>query len=325
MRQRLVCASLLACVSLGVQGAGSDADQYPSRPIRIVDGFPPGGSTDFLARLIGPKLTERFGQPVVVENRPGAGGNVGTEYAARANPDGYTLMAIASTPFTASRSLYRKLGYDPLKDFSFVCLLARGALVLVAHPSLPVKSLRELIALARSQPGAIRYGSGGVGANQHLTMELLKRRTGMDLLHVPYKGGGLAINALLGGEIETSFAAVIQALPMIKAKRLNALAVSSAKRNAALPGVPTAAESGVPGFDVTTSYGIVAPAGTPAAVVKLLNTETQNILRMEDIKARLAEQALEIVGSTPDQFRAAMEAEVAQWARVIKDANITAN
>ena len=324
MKKRLLCAAMLVCASLTVHAASGDADQYPAKPIRILDGFTPGGSTDFLARLIGPKLTERLGQPVIVENRPGAGGNIAHEFTARAAPDGYTLMFISSAPLTASPSLYRKLGYE-LKDFTYISLAARGALVLVAHPSLPVKSLRELVSFARAQPKAIRYGSGGVGANQHLTMELLKSRTGMDLLHVPYKGGGLAVTALLGGEIETIFAPVIQALPMIKAKRLNPLIVSSAKRNVALPSVPTAAEAGVANFEVTASYGLLGPAGIPPSVVKLLNNEVRTILAMDDIKGRVNDQALEIVASTPEQFRAAMEAEAAQWARVIKDANITAN
>jgi tripartite-type tricarboxylate transporter receptor subunit TctC len=325
MWKRLLCTAILAHASVGVWAAGGSADPYPNKPIRIIDGFPPAGVADYLARVIGPKLTERFGQTVIVENRPGAASHIGAEFVARANPDGYTLMMGVSLPLAAGRSLYPKLGYDLLKDFSFVTMVATGAQVLLAHPSLPAKSVSELVALARSKPKAISYGSAGVGSPGHLGMELLQSRTGMELLHVAYKGAAPTAIALTGGEVQIGFASLIAALPIIQAKRLNALAVASAKRLGTLPEVPTVAESGVPGFDTTLAFGILAPTGTPAAVVKLLNAEIRNILQMGDIRAKFAEQALDAVGGTPDEYRAFMEAETAKWTRVIKDANIPAN
>ncbi len=325
MWKRLLGTVILAHASCGVWAASGSADPYPSKPIRIIDGFPAGGGADYLARVIGPKLTERFGQPVIVDNRPGAGGNLGAEIAARANPDGYTLLLGVSSALAPSRSLYPKLGYDLLKDFSYVSRVATGGQILVAHPSVPAKSLAEFVAIARSQPNTMRYSSAGVGSPGHLAMELLLSRTGMEILHVPYKGSPPAVTALLGGEVQISFASITAMLPTIQAKRLHALAVSSVKRIGVLPGVPTVAESGFPGFDVSSTFGILAPAGTPAAVIKLLNAELRKIVQMDDVRAKFSAQALEAAASTSDEFRSIIEAEVAQWARVIKDANITAN
>jgi tripartite-type tricarboxylate transporter receptor subunit TctC len=324
MWQRLLCTALLAHASCGVWAASGKADSYPSKPIRVIVGFPPGGGDDYVARVIGPKLTERFGQPVIVDNRPGVSGNLAAEIAARATPDGYTLMFIASTPLTSSPSLYPRLGYELLKDFLYVARVATGGNVLLAHLSVPVKSLSDLVALARSNPNAIRYGSAGVGSTPHLTMELLQSLTGMQLLHVPYKGGGLAAVALAGGEVDIGFVSITAALPMIQTKRSNALAVSSAKRTGVLPGVPTVEESGVPGYDVANTFGFLAPTGTPASVVRLLNAELRKIVQMDDVKSKLATQGMEAAGGTPDEFRAVIETEVAQWARVIKNARISA-
>lgn len=325
MWKRLLCTAILIHASWGVRAADRITDSYPSKPIRIIDGFPAGGGTDYTARLIGPKLTERFGQTVVVDNRPGASSNIGAEMVAHANPDGYTLFVASSTTLASSYSFFPKLGYDLLKDFSYVSRVAIGPYVLVAHPSLPVKSVAELVALARSKPRTIRYGSGGVGNSNHMIMELLQSRTGMELLHVPYKGGPPFVIAMTGGEVQIGFPSVAAALAMINAKRLNALAVASSKRLEVLPEVPTVAESGFPGFDVATGYGILAPHGTSAAIVKLLNVEIRKIVQMADIRAKFAEQGMEAAGSTPEEWRAMMEAETAQWARVIKDAHITVN
>jgi len=325
MWQRLLSATILACAGCSAWAASGSADSYPSRPIRIIDGFPAGGGADYLARVVGPKLTERFGQTVLVDNRAGAGGNVGAEIAARATPDGYTMLMGVSSALAPSRSLYPKLGYDLLKDFSYVSRVATGAQVLVAHPSTPAKSAAELVTLARAQPKTMRYSSAGVGSPGHLAMELLLSRSGIEVLHVPYKGSPPAVTALLAGEVQISFASITAMLPAIQAKRLNALAVSSAKRIAVLPGVPTVAESGLPGYDVASTFGLLAPAGTPAAVVKLLNAELRTILQMEDVRAKFSAQALEAAWSTPDELKTLIEAEVALWARVIKDANITAN
>lgn len=225
----------------------------------------------------------------------------------------------------SSPTLYPKLGHDPLKDFSYVSLVATGTFVLVAHPSLPAKSVPELIALARAKPKSIRYGSGGVASPIHLTAQLLQNLTATELLHVPYKGAAPAVIALAGGEVLVAFSSVAAALPMIQAKRLNALAVSSGKRTGTLPEVPTVSESGVPGFDVTPSYGVLGPRGMPAAVIQSLNAEIRRIVQMDDVKAKLASQALDAASSTPGEFRAVIEAEMMQWARVIKDSNIPVN
>lgn len=277
-----------------------------------------------MARVIGSKLTERFGQPVVIDNRAGASGNLGAGIVARANPDGYTLLMGVSAGLASSPSLYRKLGYDVLRDFSYVSRVASGPQLLLAHPSIPARSVADLVALARSKPKAIRYGSGSVGSLGHLTMELLSSRAGIELLHVPYKGAGPLVVGLTGGEVQVGFTSV-SAIPMVQAKRLNALAVSGAKRLVVLPDVPTVAESGYPGFSATNTFGILAPAGTPQAVINLLNNEIRKIVQTDEIKANFAGQGLEAAGSTPAEFREIMKAEMTQWARVIKAARISAN
>ncbi|MGZ5163786.1 MAG: Bug family tripartite tricarboxylate transporter substrate binding protein [Burkholderiales bacterium] len=301
----------------------STAGAYPSRPIRIILGFPPGGSDDYLARIIGPKLSERMGQSVVVENRPGASSNIGAELTARATPDGYTLFLGPITTLAASRTLYPKLGYDLLKDFAYVTLVATQTNVLVAHPSLPAKSLPELVKFVRSKPGSVRYASQAMASGSHLAMELLKRQAGIDLLHVPYKGGGPAATAIAAGEVEVGFIALSAAVPMIEAKRFNALAVSSPRRLQALPNVPTVAESGFPGFRATANFGVLAPKDTPFSITRRLNSEIQTILRMDDVRAKFALQGMEAEGSTPEEFRASTEASAAQSARIIKEAKIT--
>lgn len=325
MWKRLICAAILAHASFAVSAASSKTDAYPSKPIRLLVGFPAGGSDDYIARVIGQKLTERFGQTVIVDNRPGAAGNIAAEMAARANPDGYTLLIIGSTTTAASPSLYPKLGFDLLKDFSYVGVVATSANVFLAHPSVPVKSVSDLVALARAKPKAIRYASSGVSSFGHLAMELLQRLARIEMVHVPYKGGPAGITALAGGEVEVGSGAIPAAIPLIKAKRLNALAVTSAKRIGAMPGVPTVAESGFPGFDVTNLGGILAPSGTPDAVVKLLNAELRKIVQMDDVKAKFLVQGLDVAESTPAELTAIMASEVARWARIIKEAGITAN
>ena len=324
MWKRLLCAATMAHASASGLAAGP-AESYPSKPIRLLVGFPAGGSDDYIARVIGSKITERLGPPVIVDNRPGVAGNLSAEIAARANADGYTLLTVGSITLASSHTLYPRLGYHLLKDFSYISVVAMGANALLAHPSLPAKSVPELVALARSKPNAIRYGSAGMGSLGNLAMELLRSLTGMELQHVPYKGGGPAIIGLTGGEVQLAISNIPAALPMIQSKRLSVLAVTSAKRSGALPDVPTVAESGFAGFDVTNTFGILAPAGTPAAVVKVLNTELGNIVRTDDVRSKFAAQGLEAAASTPAQFRAILEAEVAQWGRVIKDANIVLN
>ena len=325
MLKRLLCAAIMAHASLGIWAAPDKAPAYPTKPIRIIVGFTPGGSDDYVARVVGAKLTERFGQPVVVDNRPGTGGNLGAELLARATPDGYTLSSVGSITVASGPGLYRKLGYDPLKDFSYVAIVAVGANVLVAHPSVPVRSVTELVALARSKPKGISYGTPGVASLGHLTLELLQSMTGTQLLHVPYKGAPLAIAAAAAGEVQTAIAAITGALPLIQSKRVNALAISSVTRNGALPTVPTVAESGFPGFHVVNNHGIVAPAGTPAAIVRLLSAEIRNIVQMDDVRTKFPALGLEGTGSTPEEFTSIVESELKRWTRVIQDAHISAN
>src|ERR1043166_6492587 len=323
MWKKLLGAAILAQLGFGAVAASATADSYPSRPIRLLDGFAAGGSSDFLARSLGAKLTERLGQTVIVDNRPGASSNIAAEITVRANPDGYTLMLAAMTALASSRSLYAKLPFDLFKDLSFVTMVASGAQVLLAHPAVPAKSVTELVALARATPNAISYGTGGVGTPGHLAMELLQIRTGMQLVHVPYKGTAPSLVALSGGEVGILFASLVGVVPMIQAKRFNALAVTTPKRLGVLPQVPTVAESGYPGFNVTSTFGLLAPAGTPAAIVKLLTAEIRTILQTDDIRAKLATQALEATPSTPDEFKITIEAEAAQWASVVRQARIT--
>jgi tripartite-type tricarboxylate transporter receptor subunit TctC len=319
MWQQLLCVILLAHASNGAWSA----DPYPNKAIRIIDGFAPGGSADYLARVIAPKLSERLGQPVIVENRPGAAGNIGAAFVAHANADGYTLLMGSATALSSSPSLYRKLDYDLMKDFAYVTRVATAANVLVAHPSVPAGSIAELVALSRSRPDQLRYGSAGVGSPGHLFMEQLELLTGMKLVHVPYKGGAPAIAGLLAGDVQLSFSSITATLSMIRANRLKALATSGATRSAALPGAPTMAESGVQGFSARNPFGLLAPAGTPSAIVNLLNAEVGNILKMDDVKAKFAAQAFDASASSVDEFRAVVEAETKLWARVIKEANIS--
>lgn len=322
MKQSSLMTIAMLCTELSVVPAQLSAEPYPIKPIRVLDGFPAGGGTDYLARVIGRKLTESLGQTIVVDNRPGAASNLAADIVAHANPDGYTLFMLLTSAIAPSPSLYPHLAYDPLKDFLYVTLVASGTYVLVTHPSVGAKSVSDLVAIAKAKPGALRYGSSGVAGPLHLAAELLKGRTGMQLLHVPYKGAAPVVAALTSGEVQVGFSSLAAALPMINANRLNALAVTSSKRAKAFPELPTIAESGFPGFDVTPWYGIVAPAKTPSAIVRLLNTEIGKVLQFPDVQANFASQGLEATGSTPERFRTVMAEETKLWARVIKDAGI---
>lgn len=308
-----------------VSALSSKPEAYPTKPIRVLYGFAAGGSGDVALRVIAPKLAERLGQNIVIDNRPGAGSNIAAEMAARAAPDGYTLLLGVMSPLASSRSLYPNLGYDLLKDFSFITVMATDANVLFTHPSFAAKSVSDLLAIARAKPKSIRYASAGVASIGHLAIELLQSRTSTQLVHVPYKGASLVVVAVTGGEVPIGAGSVTAALSMINAQRVIPLAVTGARRAAALPAVPTVAESGVPDYNVTNSLGLLAPAGTPAAVIKLFQSEISRILQIEDVRVKFAQQALEPVGNTPEEFRKMTAGEVAQWARVIKDANITVN
>ncbi len=309
-----------AASSLGQGTTGG----YPNRPIRIIDGFPAGGASDYMVRLAAQKLTERFGQPIIVDNRPGAGGNIGAEIAAKATPDGYTLFMALVPVLAPGRSLYPRLPYNVMTDFAFVTLVASGTFVLLVHPSVPAKSVSELVALAKSSPGKIKFGSAGVGSATHLAAEMFNGRAGVSMLHVPYKGAAQVTAAMVAGEVQLAHVSMVGALPLIKAGRLTALGVTSAKRARSFPELPTIAESGFAGFDVTPWYGVLAPAATPAVIITLLNVEIGRILQLPDIQAMYAAQGLEATGSTPERFKQIMQAEIEKWAKVIKEANIKA-
>lgn len=296
----------------------ASAQAYPAKAIRIVVPFPAGGTSDILSRAIGQKLTEEWKQPVIVDNRPGAGANIGAEIVVKSPPDGYTLL-LASTIHTINPSLYRKLAYDPVKDFTPITLIATTSQVLVVHPSLPVKTVKELVAYAKKHPGEINYSSAGNGSQPHLTAELFKSRTGIDIVHVPYKGAPPAMTDLLAGHVALSFATSPSAVPHVKSGKLRALAVSTAKRISALPDVPTIDESGVPGFEASGANGLVGPAGMPGAVVAKLNATVVRIVKEPAMSKFLSEQGADPFTTTPAEYAAYIKSEVAKWAKAVKD------
>jgi len=298
------------------------AQPYPTKPVRIVTNEP-GAGLDFSARLIAQGLTERFKQQVIVENRGGAGGIIAGEMVARAAPDGYTLIFYSNGLWTLP--LMQKAPFDPLKDFAPVTLAVTSPSILVAHPSLPVKSVRELLALARTRRGELNYASGGNGAPTHLAAELFKLMAGVELVHVPYKGSGPALNALLGGEAHLMFTVANGGLPHVKSGRLRALAVTSAQPSTLLPGLPTVASAGLAGYEAVTMQALFAPARTPDAIIQMLNQETLRVIQAPEIRERFFNAATEVVGSSPDQLRAAVTADMEKTARVIRAAGIRAN
>ncbi len=321
---RLLLHSALLLTSAALCVAPAAAQDYPSKPIRIIDSFPAGGNTDVLARTLGQKLHESWGQPVIVDNRPGAAGNVGAEIAAKSAPDGYTLLMGLTTTLAPSMTLYPKLPYNAVRDFAPVGLVASSQLVMLVHPSLPVKTVKDLIALARARPGELRYASSGVGGPIHLAAELFRIRAGINIVHVAYKGGAPAAIGVASGESQMGFASLAASRPLITAGKLRPIAVSTPKRANALPDVPTIAESGLPGFDITTWYGLLAPAGTPAAIIAKLNSEVARILKLPDVIDRLSTLGLEPKTSTAEHFGAILRKEIALYAKIIKDAGIPA-
>jgi tripartite-type tricarboxylate transporter receptor subunit TctC len=302
--------------------AGAHAQTYPAKPIRFVIPFPPGGSTDLLGRLIGQQLTELTGQQVIIDNRGGAGGTIGVDHAARAAPDGYTLVLGHIGTFGVGPSLYAKLPYDPIRDFAPIGLFGGVSNLVVVHPSLPAKSLKDLIALARARPGQLNYGSAGVGSASHLQVEYFKLLTKTDLTHVPYKGTGPMVTDLVAGETQMTSTGIPGLLAMVKAGRLRPLAVASGKRLALFPDVPTTAEAGVPDFVVSTWYGPLAPAKTPPEIINRLNGELQKMLQKREVLDRLARDGVEPLGGTPEQYAAHIKSEIARWAKVLKAAGI---
>lgn len=311
----MTCAVLLAAMP-------AQAQNYPARPIRIIVAYTPAGTTDILARAIGQKMSERWGQPVIVENRPGAAGNIGTELAAKATPDGYTLIMGTAGTHGINVSLYKKLNWHSLRDFAPVSLVAMVPNIMVVNNSLPIKNVKELIAYAKANPGKLSYGSPGNGSTAHLSMELFKSMTGTNLVHIPYKGSAGVLADVMGGQIAVTIDNMPVYLPQVKAGKIRALAVSPAKRSSAAAEIPTIAESGVPGYDSGAWFGLLAPAGTPKTVVDKLSDETARILKLPDVSKRISELGAEPVGSTPAQFTALIKEEIAKWAKVIKDANV---
>ncbi len=303
--------------------AAQAADAYPSRPIRMIVAYPPGGGTDQVGRVMAEQLTQTLGQQVVVDNRGGATGNIGTELAARAAPDGYTLLMGNVAPNAVNVSLFKKLGFDPVKDFAPVSLVAITPNILVAHPSLPVKTVKELIALAKAKPGALNFPSAGVGSSSHLAGELLKSLAGISMVHIPFKGGGPALVATISGEVQIMFATMPAAMPHVKSGKVRPVAVTTTKRSQAMPDLPTIAESGVKGYDAATWYGLLAPAGTAKAIVDRLHVDTVKILA-GPTRQRLEVQGFEPDGGTPAAFAAYIKAEITKWAKVIRDAGIPA-
>ncbi len=312
----LVCASGLATA------LPSFAQGFPAKPIRWILPYPPGGGSDTIARPVARKLSENVGQQVIVDNRGGAGGNIGMETAARAAPDGYTIVMGLTAQLAVNPALYQKIPYDPIRDFEPITLLANGAYVLAAHPSLPVKTMKDVIMIARKRPGEILYASSGNGSGAHLASELLNNMTGIKLKHVPYKGGGPALVDTISGQTQLLFATPIASSGHLKAGRLRAIAVSTTKRVNSMPDVPTIAESGVPGFDAGVWYGMLAPKGTPRDIITRLNEEFRKVLGDPDIRNFLTKSAVEPDGGTPEELGKYMRSELAKWAKVVKAANI---
>jgi len=306
-----LAAALLACPP-------AFAQSYPAKPVRIVVGVPPGGTTDVVARLVGQKLAGQLGQQVVIDNRGGAGGNIGAELVAKSAPDGYTLFLATIGTMTINPHLYRQMPFDTLRDFAAVSQLTSMPQVLALHPSVPARTLRDLIALARAQPGSLNFASGGSGTAIHLAGELFKSMTGTQMVHVPYKGSAPAMTDLLSGQVSIMFDQIVTAMPHVQSGRLRALGVTTAKRSAIAPDLPTLGESGLPGYEITTWHGLLAPAGTPREIVAKLSGETARALQAADVREKFAGQGVDPVSSTPEQFHAFMQSELEKWGKVVK-------
>jgi tripartite-type tricarboxylate transporter receptor subunit TctC len=308
---------------LSLAAAAASAEAYPTKLIRMIVPFPAGGTTDILARSVGQKLSEALGQQVIIDNRPGAGGNIGSDMVAKAAPDGYTLLMGTVGTHAINSSLYAKMPFDHIKDFAPITLVAAVPNVLVVNPAVEAKSVQELIALAKAKPGQLSFASSGNGTSIHLSGELFKTMAGVDMLHVPYKGSAPALTDLIGGQVNLMFDNLPSSLAHIKAGKLRALAVTSSKRSAALPDVPTIAEAGLPGFEASSWFGVFAPAGTAKEIVTRLNMEIVKALNSPELKERLAAQGAEAVGNSPEQFAAHIKSETAKWAKVVKASGAT--
>jgi len=315
----LVTCCLLQCAAI-VDATAAEA--YPAKALRLIVPFPPGGPADALARLMGDKLSVSLGKPVVVDNRPGAGGNIGMELGAKSAPDGHTLVLAPAGNLTVNPALYSSVPYDVARDFAPVTVIASVPNVLVVHPSVPAKSVAELIQYAKAHPGTLNYSSPGNGSGAHLAGELFKSMARIDIVHIPFNGIAPAVGAVVGGQVQVMFAGTPSALPQVKAGRLVPLGVASSKRIAAAPELPTLDESGLPGFDVTSWYGIVAPAATPHDIIARLQTEITGALSQPDVREKLAALGAEPIGNTPAEFATMITVETAKWGKIVKDANI---
>ena len=324
MTGRRAALSLAATLAILAPQACAAADAYPAKPIRFVVAFPPGGGTDIIARSIAQKLSDRLAQQVVVDNRPGAGGNIGTDIVAKSAPDGYTMLMGSAGPLAINASLFASMPFDPVRDLAPVTLAASTPNVLVVHASLKAATVNELIALAKARPGEINFASSGHGTPAHLAGELFNSMAGVKLVHVPYKGAAPALADLLGGQVQLMFSTMPPALPHVKDGKLRALAVTSLKRSRAMPELPTVDEVALPGFEANTWHGVVVPAGTPAAVVVRLNREIVAILHMPEVVERLSGQGAEALGSTPEEFAAYIKSETLKWAKVVRDSGAKA-
>jgi tripartite-type tricarboxylate transporter receptor subunit TctC len=313
---------VLALVALTARG---EAQDYPDRVVRIINPYPPGGSVDVMARLLAQKLSDNLGHQFIVENRSGGGGNTGSDFVAKSEPDGYTLLFTAPGPLTVNQTLYSKLPFDPAKDFAPVALFATAPIVLIVNPAVPANNVPELIALARKEPGKINFASAGIGTTNHLSGELFKSMAGIDIVHVPYRGAGPAMNDLVGGHVQMFFDLMPVVLPQVAAGKVRALANAGSKRPSALPDIPTVAEQGLPGFDASSWYGLVAPAKTPESVLKKLRDEVAKALQAPDMIARIHELGSEPGTAFGKEFEAFMAAETKKWAEVIRTSGAKAD
>jgi tripartite-type tricarboxylate transporter receptor subunit TctC len=323
-----VIAALGFCVGMSAfapdsaqaQTKSSAAEAYPTKPIHYIVPFAPGGPTDIMSRAIGERIGAAWGQQVVVDNRGGAGGNIGAELVAKSAPDGYTVMIGHVGTHAINAALYARIPFDPVRDFTPITLVATLPLALVVHQSVPAKSVKELIALAKAKPGQINFASAGSGGPTHLAGELFRTTAGIDIVHVPYKGNAAALTELIGGQVQMMFSNLLTSMPHVKTGKLRALAVSTAKRSPQAPDLPTVAESGVPGYDVTPWYGILGPAKLPQAIVMKWNREVARVIALPEMQERFVGQGIDLTASTPEQFAALIKAEVLRWARIVKQA-----
>jgi tripartite-type tricarboxylate transporter receptor subunit TctC len=322
MRIVLVLAAVLGFL---IGDAHAQPGGYPARPVRLIVPFPPGGSTDTVSRVIGPKLAERLAQPVIIDNRPGAGGSLGVEVAAKAAPDGYTIVLGAAGALTINATLSKNPSFDPLRDLAPITLIGSSPFLLVADPAFPAATAREIVALAKEKPGVLTYASGGNGTAMHLSGELFKLMSGTDIVHVPYKGSGPAVAAAAAGQTSIAFVDITSALSLMKAGRVKAIGVLSRERSGLAPEIPTLAETGLPGYESIGWFGLLAPAGTPGSVVARLNRDTVAVLNLPEVRERMTALALEPWPGTPEEFAAYMKSENAKWGKVIREAGIRAD